>query len=122
MSQLDFARRMMGEIKRNPRFPPFSAAVEDAVDGLIEDAIEVARSMGALQAYYSSPTSAAVGGRGGGVADVGGAGGIPPAAQAAVRYYRPVLTQLFEAAMRLHLQVQGTVSTAYLFVPGECGE
>jgi hypothetical protein len=109
--QRDFARQMLSMVKRDARFPPFVAAVDDAVEGLLESAVAVGRTMGVLPPaahHDSSPFR----GR-----DQGGP--IPAAAQAAANYYRPVLTQLFEAAVRLHLQVQGTNSTAYVFVPGE---
>lgn len=103
---------MVSMVKRDARFPPFVAAVDDAVEGLLESAVAVGRSMGVLPPEHqdSSPFR----GR--------DQGPIPAAAQAAANYYRPVLTQLFEAAVRLHLQVQGTNRTGYIFVPGEQGE
>jgi hypothetical protein len=109
MPQQDFARQMLSEIKSNPRFPPFVAAVDDAVDALLEDAVEIARTVGVLS--NSNHDSSSYRRR--------DQGGIPPAAQAAANYYWPVLTQLFEAVLKLHLQVQGTNSTAYVFVPGK---
>lgn len=109
MPQQDFARQMLGEIKRNPRFPPFVAAVDDAVDALLEDAVEVARTVGVLSNSNHDSSSYRMRDQ----------GGIPPAAQAAANYYRPVLTQLFEAVLKFHLQVQATNSTAYVFVPGK---
>lgn len=109
MPQRDFARQMLSIIKRDPRFPPFVAAVDDAVDTLLEDAVSVARTVGVLANSNNDSSSYRLRDQ----------GPIPAAAQAAANYYRPVLTQLFEAALKLHLQVQGTNSTAYIFVPGK---
>lgn len=103
---------MLSMVKRDARFPPFVAAVDDAVEGVLESAVAVGRSMGVLPPAHQDTSPFR--GR--------DQGPIPAAAQAAANYYRPVLTQLFEAAVRLHLQVQGTNSTAYIFVPGEQGE
>lgn len=98
---------MLSEVKRNPRFPPFAAAVSDAIEHLLEDAIDIAKTMGVLSSAMDSSVRR--------LRDQG----MSPAAQSASIYYRPVLTQLMEAALRLHLQVQGTAETAYIFVPGE---
>jgi hypothetical protein len=104
---MDFARRMLSEIKRNPRFPPFISAVSDAVESLLEDAIDIAKTMGVLSSSMDSSARR--------LRDQG----MSPAAQSAAIYYRPVLTQLMEAALKMHLQVQGTAETAYIFVPGK---
>ena len=112
MLQQEFARQMLHEINRNPRFPPLAAAVDDAVDGLLEDAVDVSRRMGVLSQLGDSS--------GHRFRDQGPS--IPPAAQAAATFYRPVLTQMFEAALRLHLLVQSTHHTTYIFVPGELAE
>jgi hypothetical protein len=109
MPQQDFARQMLSEIKHDPRFPPFVTAVDDAVDALLEDAVDVARTVGVLSSSTHDSSSYRKRDQ----------GGIPPAAQPAANYYRPVLTQLFEAVLKFHLQVQGTNSTAYVFVPGK---
>jgi hypothetical protein len=105
--QMDFARRMLSEVKRNPRFPPFVTAVSDAVESLLEDSINIAKTMGVLSSSTDSSIRR--------LRDQG----MSPAAQSAAIYYRPVLTQLLEAALKCHLQVQGTAETAYIFVPGE---
>lgn len=107
---------MLREIARSPRFPPLAEAVDDAVDGLLEDAVHVARRMGVLGALQDTGSSS---GSGGHRMQRDQGPGLPPAAQAAASYYRPILTQLFEAAIRLHLLVQGADETAYVFVPGE---
>jgi hypothetical protein len=106
-SQMEFARRMLSEVKRNPRFPPFLTAVSDAVESLLEDAIDIAQTMGVLSSAPDSSVRR--------LRDQG----MSPAAQPAAIYYRPVLTQLMGAALKFHLQVQGTAETAYIFVPGE---
>lgn len=100
---------MLSDIKRNPRSPPFVAAVSDAVEGLLEDAISIAKTLGVLSKTSVTDSSSHR------MRDQG----LSPAAQAAAIYYRPVLTQLLEAALKFHLQVQGTADTAYIFVAGE---
>lgn len=101
---------MLKEIKRNPRFQPFCSAVDDAVEALLEDAVRVAQAMGVMRESALDSSSHRWRDQ---------AAAIPAAAQAAASYYRPVLTQLFEAALRFHLQVQGTSDTGYIFVPGK---
>lgn len=67
------------------------------MSSLVRNAVAVAASTGAM----SQEAAAAA----------------QPAAEA---YYGPVLRQLCTAALKLHLQVQGTTDTTFVFVPGGC--
>lgn len=130
--QLQYARHVLSPadgVNQDSHYQPFAAAVDSAVDILISTAVATATSMGRLPA----PTAAAARGNGSSSrtyslsssnypeVQYGGSGGPAPAGAAAEAegYYRPVLRQLCDAALRLHLQVQGTAEGMFLFVPGE---
>lgn len=110
--QQEYARQMLSEIRRNARFVPFTDAVDDGVFALTEDALRVSDMLGVLPASAPEGSVRRLHGQQGGVSR-------SASAQAAESYYRPVLTQLMEAALKLYLQVQTTSETAYLFVPGK---
>lgn len=86
---------MLDQIKKNPNFEPYVAAVDAAVTSLIKTATEAAVDTGMIEA--------------------GAAAGSQATAEG---YYQPVLWQVCSAALKLHLQVQGTSDTAVIFVPG----
>lgn len=98
ISQADFARHMLDQIKKNPNFEPYVTAVDAAVTSLIKAAVEAAVDSGMLEAGAAASSQAA-----------------------AEAYYQPVLWQVCSAALKLHLQVQGTADTAVIFVPGGLG-
>lgn len=97
ISQTDFARHMLGQIKKtkDSTFHPFVACVDKSVNKLIKNAVTVATSTGAVSATAAASSQ-----------------------EAAERYYKPVLWQLCAAALKLHLQVQGTTDTTFVYVPG----
>lgn len=124
--QKQYARHVLSNVQQDWHYQPFASAVDSAVDILISTAFATAASTAAAAAAGDNGNHITYSLSGGNYPDVqhagpganGGAGGAGGAAEADV-YYRPVLRQLCEAGLKLHLQVQGTADGMFIFVPGE---
>jgi hypothetical protein len=92
-SRTRYARYVLDRIQRDPDLPALKSTVSNAASALVAEAAAQARSSGVSVS----------------------AGDV----EAAAGYYRPVVMQLCEAALRFHLQVQGTADTTLVYVPGE---
>lgn len=124
LSQLSYARYTLNQINQDPHFKPFADAVDAAVAAMLQDAAALAASTGAVL----PTTTGSSGNSGCAYPDLpmsyDGSGAASRQTQqaavaAAYAYYQPVLRELCEAALRYHLQVQGTAEGMFIFVPGE---
>lgn len=97
ISQTDFARHMLGQINHSTNFRPFIKAVDKSVSKLVNNAVTVAIATGAMSAAEAAASQ-----------------------PAATLLYENVLWDMCAAALKLHLQVQGTTDTAFVFTPGVC--
>jgi hypothetical protein len=119
--QKQYARHILSNVQQDWHYQPFASAVDSAVDILISTAVATAANTAAAAAAGDNGNHITYSLSGGHYPDVqhagsnGGAGG----AADADAYYRPVLRQLCEAALKLHLQVQGTADGMFIYVPGK---
>lgn len=97
ISQTDFARHVLGQINHSTNFRPFVKAVDKSVSKLVSNAVTVATAIGAMSAAEAAASQ-----------------------PAATLLYENVLWEVCAAALKLHLQVQGTTDTAFVFTPGVC--
>jgi hypothetical protein len=126
LSQLEYARYTLNQINNDGHFQPFAAAVDAAVDAILANAVAVATSQGILpqpsNTVSAGGSSSSSGSRYPNVPHAGTSTSQTAAAAAAAAargYYGAVLRELCEAALRFHLQVQGTAGGIFIYVPGE---
>ena len=117
--QKQYARHILSNVQQDWHYQPFASAVDSAVDILISTAVATAASTAVAAAAGNTGNHITYSQSGGNYPDVQGVRGGSGEAADADLYYRPVLRQLCEAGLKLHLQVQGTADGMFIYVPGK---
>jgi hypothetical protein len=117
--QKQYARHVLSNVQQDWHYQPFASAVDSAVDILISTAVATAASTAAAAAAGDNGNTITYSLSGGDHPDVAESNGSAGGAAEADVYYRPVLRQLCEAGLKLHLQVQGTADGMFIYVPGK---